>query len=153
LCSCFKGVLVSLSVQWGFFAVTVVGFGRIYFPTAMSHSEVHHNWFLGALPLQGLWQVVRCPLLHYPHHLEISFVLLALCSSVLSLPYLIINPSISSPSLLHLVSSHHLFHMTILFPLQKDIQASSLGPSLLFRFFELMECSVGILYFMANIHL
>jgi hypothetical protein len=43
--------------------------------------------------------------------------------------------------------------MTVLFPLLSETQASSLGPSLLFSFFGSVDCSMGILYFMANIHL
>ena len=34
-----------------------------------------------------------------------------------------------------------------------EIQASLLGPSFLFSFVGSVECSVAILYFMANIHL
>ena len=43
--------------------------------------------------------------------------------------------------------------MTILFLLLSEIQACSLGPSFLFNFFGSVECIMGILYFMANIHL
>jgi hypothetical protein len=40
-----------------------------------------------------------------------------------------------------------------LFPLLSVIQASSLGPSFLINFFESVKYNIGILYFMANIHL
>ena len=39
-----------------------------------------------------------------------------------------------------------------LFPILSEIQACSLGPSLLFSFFESVDYILGILYFMVNIH-
>lgn len=55
----------------------------------------------------------------------------------------------------HPVSSLPLPPITILFPLLSEIQASSLGPSILFSFFGSVEYndSVCILYFVADIHL
>lgn len=53
----------------------------------------------------------------------------------------------------HPVPCFHLHHMTILFSILSEIEASSLGPSLLFSFFVSMDYSMVILYFMANIHL
>jgi hypothetical protein len=71
-------------------------------------------------------------------------VLSALCSLYL-IPY-------SLPSRLSLPDpSFHLLPISILFPLLSEIQAS-LGPSLLFGFFGSVDCSMVILYFMANIH-
>ena len=51
------------------------------------------------------------------------------------------------------VPSIHWTLLTILLPLLSDIQASSFGPSFLFSFVGSVECSVGILHFMPNIHL
>lgn len=83
------------------------------------------------------------------------FILLALWASLLSpshtscctpfpLPFpspILVPPSILLPS------------MTILSPLLCEIQSCPLGPSFLFNFFGSVECSMSILYFMANIHL
>jgi hypothetical protein len=43
--------------------------------------------------------------------------------------------------------------MIILFPFLSKIEASSLGPFLLFNFIRSVEYIMGILYFLANIHL
>jgi hypothetical protein len=42
--------------------------------------------------------------------------------------------------------------MSVLFPFLSESQASSLGPSWLLSFFGSVDCSMVILYFMANIH-
>ena len=86
---------------------------------------------------------------------------LTLSSVSLSIPFLC--TSFPRPRALSCFSlSHPLFHsvlalppppISILFPLLRKIQASSLGPSLLFGFFGSVDCSMVILYFMANIHL
>ena len=69
-------------------------------------------------------------------------------------PYLIPN-LIHSPchSLSHPDPSFHLPPVIILLPLVSEIHISSLVLSFLFSFFGSMECSMVILYFMANIHL
>ena len=61
----------------------------------------------------------------------------------------ILVPSSPSP----IISSIHPPPMSILFPLLSEIQASSLGPSLLLSFFGSVDYSMVILFFMANIHL
>ena len=61
------------------------------------------------------------------------------------------DPSPCSSS--HLVSSLCPPLMSIFHPLLSEIQASSLGPSLLFNFFVSMNYSMDSLYFMGNIHL
>lgn len=43
--------------------------------------------------------------------------------------------------------------MTILFPILSEIQAYPLGPCLLLNFFGSIDCSMAILYLMANVHL
>lgn len=67
-------------------------------------------------------------------------------------PHLILNLS-ALPPLSHLVSSLSLPPMTILFSLLSEIQASPLGPFILFGFFGSVEHSMGFLYFTARIHL
>jgi hypothetical protein len=59
------------------------------------------------------------------------------------IPTPILLPTSSSTQFLPTTSMH------ILFPFQSEIQASSLGPSLLLSFFGSVDCSMVILYFMA----
>jgi len=61
---------------------------------------------------------------------------------------------------LYLIPPHALFQpfaslhpISILFPLMRKIQPSSLGPSLLFGSFRFVVYTVVILYVMDNIHL
>jgi hypothetical protein len=70
-------------------------------------------------------------------------------------PHLILtpHPTPASPTAYpnpHLVPSLHLPPMTLFFPLLSEVQASFLGPS---KLLGSVECSMGILYFMASVHL
>jgi hypothetical protein len=65
----------------------------------------------------------------------------------------ILNPHLPLYLLSHPVPSIRLPLTVILFLLLSEIQASSLVPSFLLSFFGSAACSMGILYFMANIHL
>ena len=94
----------------------------------------------------------RCP--HLPLLSVADFHSFSWPSSHLSClsPCLILNLPISClPLLPH--SFLPLSLMTILLSLLSEMQASSLEPSFLFSFFGSVECIMGILYFMANIHL
>jgi hypothetical protein len=53
----------------------------------------------------------------------------------------------------YLVPFLHPPPITIMFPLLSEIHACSVGPSLLLSFFECVDCSKFILYFMAKVHL
>jgi hypothetical protein len=93
------------------------------------------------LPLiPGLWKVLEMP---SPCPLLISIFS--------PLFYLHLIPLLSSIS--HPLSSRFLPLISIVFPLLRKIQQSSLGPFLLFAFFGFDEYSMVILCFMANIHL
>ena len=71
----------------------------------------------------------------------------------LSWPSLRVIPPSSLYPLPHPLLSFHSPLKNILFLHLTEIQASSLGPCLLFGFIWYVFCSIGILYFVANINL
>jgi hypothetical protein len=94
------------------------------------------------------------PLLPNPHCCTSPLILLALLASLLSLP--ILDSALPFPlhsPLSHPISSLPLPPMIILFPFLSRYQISTLGPSFLLSFLQSVNCIMGILNFLANIHL
>jgi hypothetical protein len=111
---------------------------------------------LSSLPLSlGCIHYSRC----LSHYIEVPYLSIFV-SCRFTFIFMPIWPSVYAPDpespLLFpspLPPALHLSLMTILFSLLSEIQASSLVPSFLFNFFGSVECSMGILYFMAKFHL
>ena len=139
--------MVSLLLHWGSCPATAGGLFWFHIPN-IGESELRstslisvHLLYCGTLCHPGEAPTSSPQSLAHLHSLSWPCSHLS-CPS----PHLIPNPH-SSPHSLHLPL------MTILFPLLSEIQASSLVPSFLFSYFGSVNYSMGILYFMANIHL
>jgi hypothetical protein len=92
------------------------------------------------------------PLPPTPGSCIFPFILLVLWTSLLSPPVPDPDPLFHSPTFSHPGPSFPL-PPVILFPYLSGIKACSFGPSFLFNFLLSVSCIIGILYFLANIHL
>jgi len=154
LCSCtscrqdtywvkgFVGRLLSLSLPWESCLTIGGSHFRLHIPHC-KESQLETPW--GLPPVSGLWHILEMqPLTTADFH-----------SLPTSLSLHLIPPLPICPShpLSHLVFSLHQPPMSILFPLLRKIQAPCLEPPLLYGFWGFVECSLAILYFIADIHL
>lgn len=150
----FVGELVSLFLLWEFCLATGGGetLGSISPLLWVSASYPHR--LLGAFPIPGLWNILEMPQSPTltPHITPKAADFHSFSwTSILSLPTHNPEPT-PFPSLSPLPHSFHLPPITVLFPLLSEIQTSFLGLSFLFSFFGSLNCIMGILYFVANIH-
>ena len=98
---------------------------------------------------QQFWLISRIALKSFKNFITITWYIHLIYQE--SKSQLMISPPSCPYPLFYTVPSFHWPLISILFSLLRNIQSSSLGPSLLFGFFVSVDYSMFTLYFMANI--
>ena len=146
----FVAGMVYLLLNWGSCLGTGCGYFMSHIPNAMSHSYSHLHWFSCVSPIPGLWHVLEMsPISPTPVSCNFPFILMTIWPSLLSFP---IHDLELTPLLLPITfpfppsASYDYFYS----PFSVRVNLSCLGLPSCFSFLGSMECSMGILYFMAN---